>query len=471
MALILVRMGELTLRRGYSRRLAERTLIRNIKEALRDNNITGRVWLRFSRIYVDVPDKQLRPLLEILSRVFGISSFSHVHAIDFSDLKDLTEKVEELVHVKVKDKSFAVRARRAGEHPFTSMDIAKTVGSKLLRYAKRVDLNNPEVEVNIEVRGWKAYVFFDKIKGVGGIPLGVEEPLLALVSGGYDSAVAAWYVMKRGAPVHYIFFNIGGPPHEEGALRVIKVIVDKWSYGYSPRMHIVDFREVISELRSKVEESYWNIVLKRFMYMASERVAREEGLRGLVTGESIGQVSSQTVKALEVASQAVNIMVLRPLIGMDKEEIIRKSRELGTYEYSSLIPEYCALVPKAPISHPDLKDVLKEEEKVDIEKLWRAVENRLIIDLRTVNVPPLPPKDVEIDRPPHNAILVDARSRDEYEAWHPQGAIHLEDLKPVKDKVYIFYCSHGKASKLTALYYRRLGYKAYSLKGGLKTLT
>jgi len=466
----MLRLGEQTLRRGYARRLAENLLVKNVRDALISSGIGGRVHYKFTRVYVEVNSSKSEDAQRVLSRVFGVSSFSPVIEVGFQSLEDLAEKVVKIAAGKVKGKSFAVRPRRAGYHPFTSLDMAKVIGEQLLKYGSRVDLKNPEVEVNVEVRGWNAYIFYEKIPGAGGLPIGVESPALALVSGGFDSAVAAWYVLRRGVPVHYVFFNLGGDPHFYGMLSVVKVLADDWSYGYSPKLYEVDFRDVVRMLIRSVEEPYWNIVLKRMMYRAAERIALTVGAEALVTGENIGQVSSQTVTALKVASTGVKLPIFRPLLGFDKNEIIKMSMKIGTYKYSEMIPEYCALVPKAPVARPTLEEVLEEERKLDLKLIDEIASQPTVYSLREISKPDLTREFIEIEEVPEDAVLVDIRSREDYEEWHIPNAIHIDDLKPEPGKKYVFYCTRGKSSRLVAAYYKWKGFESYSLKGGIQKL-
>ncbi len=466
----MVRLGEQTLRRGYARRLAENLLVRNVRDALISTGLRGRVSYKFTRIYVEVEEADREKAVEVLGRVFGISSFSPVVKVRFQSLEELAEKVAEVSAERVRGRSFAVRPRRAGYHNFTSLDIARVVGERLLKYGSRVDLKNPEVEVNVEVRGWDAYVFYEKLPGAGGLPIGVEPPVLALVSGGFDSAVAAWYTMRRGVPVHYVFFNLGGEPHFYGVLSVVKVLADRWSYGYNPKLYEVDFRDVVKMIRGVVSEPYWNIVLKRLMYRAAERVALKIGAEALVTGESIGQVSSQTVTALRVASAGVRLPIFRPLIGFDKVDIMKLSMKIGTYRYSEMIPEYCAIVPRAPVSRPSLEEVLEEERKLDLKLVDELAGDPAVYPLREVEVPRFEREALEVEEAPDGAVLVDIRSREDYDEWHPPNAIHIEDFRPRPNGKYVFYCTRGRSSKLVAAYYRWRGYEAYSLRGGVTKL-
>ena len=468
--LILLRLGEITIKSKRTRRRFEKVLLNNIEDALKSNNIHDyRIHREWGRIYIETNDRRA---LNILRRVFGVKSLSPVIHLEFSNLEDLVKQVVPLTIDRVTGKTFAVRARRVGEHDFTSMDIARELGAALLKYSRGVDLRNPEVEIGVEVRWNRAYIYTEVVEGYGGLPIGTEGRVISLVSGGFDSAVAAWYMLKRGAMVDYLFCNLGGLAHEKGVLSVLKVLADKWSYGYRPVLYIVDFRPLVKEIVDKCDRSLFNIILKRYMYRAAQRIAYNTGAEAIVTGESLGQVSSQTLTNLEVSSRAVEIQILRPLIGMDKDEIIEMAREIGTYEPSSLVEEFCAIFVEHPKTRASLDEVVEEEMKIDekvFEDIMRRVES---IDLKSIGREDLLPADIKIASIPEGAVVVDLRPREEYEEWHYPDAINtsLADLvklvsKLGKDKTYVLYCRTGAESLEGAVLLRSIGYRAFSLKG------
>jgi len=397
MGLILVRYGEIALKSHRTRPRMERLLINNIIDALKSIDIsTRRVWSSDARIFVKIPDEHIDKALEVLSRVFGIVSLSPVIERRFNTLDDIVQYGVELYSDTVKGKEFMVRARRAGEHDFTSKDIEKALGKALLDHgAKKVNLENPEVVVYVEVRYSKVY-FFDKIiKGPGGLPIGSEGTVLSLISGGFDSAVASWYMLKRGAIVHYVFFNLGGEEHEKGVIRVAKILADYWSYGYEPMLYIVDFRPVVADIMSNVSEELWNVMLRRIMFRVAEKVALKVGAEALVTGESLGQVSSQTLRNIAVAEEPIKIPIFRPLIGLDKDEIVKMARFIGTYEESAKLQEYCAAVSTKPTTRADPEKVRTEEAKLNLKILDILIENARSINLRRTPIP-----EIKFIKPP-----------------------------------------------------------------------
>jgi thiamine biosynthesis protein ThiI len=470
---LLLRLGEITIRGFHTRRKFEKLLLRNIHDALRSNGIEYSVKKEGGRIFVYSND-EFRAA-QVLRRIFGVKSLSRAQEVEFESLSDLVEKAAAYFSSTVKGKSFAVRARRAGSHPFTSLDVERELGARLLREGGlRVDLENPEVTAYVEVRGKRAYLFTEIIEAYGGLPIGSEGKVIALVSGGFDSAVAAWYMLRRGAEVHYLLCSLGGPVHEAGALHVLKILADDWSYGYKPKLYVVDFSEILRETRRRCNPSLLTVILKRFMYRAAEAVARREGAEAIVTGESLGQASSQTLANLAVSTAAVSIQVLRPLIGFDKDDIVAKAREIGTYEASARVKEYCGAFSEHPKTRAKLEEVEREEAKLDPSLLGRALGNVRIHDLRNISLEESFER-LEVDEPPSGAVIIDLRSEEKVKSWSLPGSIRLDFDKLVEGfyaldptKKYVLLCDEGALSLEAAYVLRKLGIEAYSLRGGAR---
>ncbi len=472
---LLLRLGEITIKGARTRGRFEKLLLRNIHDALRSNGIAYKARIEGGRIFVYTGEEERAA--QVLRRVFGIKSLSPAQEIEFEDLSDLAERAAAYFSSYVKGRSFAVRARRAGAHPFTSLDVERELGARLLKEGgSRVDLENPEVTAYVEVRGRRAYLFTEIIEAYGGLPVGSEGKVIALVSGGFDSAVAAWYMLRRGAEVHYLLCSLGGPVHEAGALHVLKVLADNWSYGYRPKLYVVDFGEILREIRRNCDPSLLTVILKRFMYRAAEAVAKREGAEAIVTGESLGQASSQTLTNLAVSTAAVSIQVLRPLIGFDKDDIIAKAREIGTYEASARAKEYCGAFSEHPKTRAKLEEVEREEAKLDPSLLDKALSGARVYDLRSVSVEESF-EGLEVDEPPEGAVIVDLRSEEKFRSWSLPGSIRvdfdqliegLHALDPTKK--YVLLCDEGALSLEAAYVLRKLGIEAYSLRGGARRI-
>jgi len=477
-AIVLLRFsGEIGTKAKPTRKRFERQLLRNVADALESAGIPARVQRTRNRVFVETADPAAAPLL---ARVFGVQSLSVATAHPAEKLIDVVEIGTTLFRDAVAGRRFAVRARRVGDRSRIALDareIERALGTALRPGAARVDLDSPEVVVRVELHEGRAYFCSDTLRGPGGLPLEVEGRAVALLSGGFDSAVAAWQLLRRGVQLDYAFCNLGGRTHQLGALRVVKVLADRWSYGGRPHLHAIDFEAVARDIRARARPRYWQVILKRQMLRAGEAVAAGRGADALVTGEAVGQVSSQTLPNLSVISQATAIPILRPLVGMNKDEIIRAAEEIGTARLSAVVDEYCAMVASRPATVSRLPAVLAEEAKLDASLLERAVAERAVFDLRVLDVDALGIPELEIGEVPADAVVIDLRSKAAHAAWHWPGALRL-DLDHAlaaypsfaRDRRYLLYCEFGLKSAHLAELMRRAGLEAHHFRGALAAL-
>ncbi len=387
--MLLVRYGEIALKSPWSRSRMEKRLASNIEDALESEGIEASVSVSGARLWICCFEDEERAAqaAEVVARVMGVVSVSPVIEIRFSDLEDLCTKARDFFSPRVKGRVFAVRAHRVGHHEFTSKDVEKVLGRMLLEAgAARVDLENPEYEAFVEIRGSHAYLFDKVIRGPGGLPIGTEGRGRALFSGGIDSPVATWFAMKRGCEAHMVLFNIGGDPQVYSALAVAKILADRWGYGYRPKLFVVDVRPFVLKIAQYSPEEYMVIILRRLMMKLATALAREIGAEALVTGESLGQVASQTLRNLAVIDEASELPVLRPLIGMDKQEITDLARRIGTYDLSSKMVEYCPMGARKVTTRASLEKAKEIEERmgIDSEEIAKAVQSRVEFDLRAI---------------------------------------------------------------------------------------
>lgn len=466
---VLLRYSEVAIKRGRTRAEMERLLMRALRDAAGE---CGEVEIKSGpgRVYAYGDDECIK---RRAAEVFGVKSLSSAVEFEFKEVSDIAAKAGELWSSLAAGKKFAVRVHRAGAHAFASRDVAAAVGEALVRAGGRVDLENPDVEFYVEVRGNRAYFFTEIVEGPGGLPLGSEGKALALVSGGIDSPVAAWYTMRRGAYVDVLYCNLGGSLAVVSALGVIKALL-KWSHGYDARVLVADCAPVADAIRRGVDRHLWSIAFKRALYRLAERAARLVKAEALVTGESLGQVSSQTLQALAAAERGIDMPVLRPLIGMDKEEIVDVAQRIGTYAFSISMPEYCGIFSREPRRWASKSEVelidLAAADAVDqslasIKMLRKSELDRAISEYASRA------SEAVAGEIPKDAVLVDLRDAKSYEKWHLPGAVRL-DLDEVfdfvertgRDKTYMFYCYEGALSADVAERLRRAGYKAYSIK-------
>jgi thiamine biosynthesis protein ThiI len=457
-------------------------LASNIEDALAAQGIPYRLEKTWSRFYLETPDVRAS---EVLTRVFGLQSVSLAEPRPWTSLDDIVTHGVDLFAESVRGRTFAVRASRRGvveRIPFDSLDVERALGRALLDAgAGRVHLDDPEATAWVEVEAGdpgRAHFFREKARGWGGLPIGVEGRAVALVSGGFDSAVASWLMLKRGVELDYVFCNLGGTAHRLGVLKVMKVLADLWSYGSRPRLHEIDFQPVAAELREKVKDQHWQIVLKRQMVRVAERIALKTRRLGMVTGEAIGQVSSQTLQNLAVISQSARLLpVLRPLLGFNKEEILDLARRMGVYDLASAVGEYCDMVPRHPSTRARPRDVERDEEGLDPKLLKELIAARRVWHLRDLPPEALAPSGLETARIPEGATVLDLRPAQSFRAWHYPGSLRLDfphalEAYPSFDKgrPYVLVCEVGLKSAALAEKMQQAGFQAWHFGGGIKDL-
>ncbi len=385
--IILVKYGEIILK-GLNRPAFEDILIKNIAKALA--GIKTKIWKAQATVYIEVADgNEIDSCIDRLSRVFGIVSITRAYVFP-KELEAIQKgAVEALAPVLSRCKTFKVEAKRSDKKfPLKSPDICREVGGYIHTAFDNlaVDVKHPDQIVTVEVRDTSAYVYCgEKTKGPGGMPVGSNSRATLLLSGGIDSPVAGYMVAKRGVTidaVHFFSYPYTSERAKEKVLELAK-IVGRYTGGL--RVHIVPFTQIQLEIKQKCPSEQMTIIMRRFMMKIAERIARRNQSLALVTGESIGQVASQTVEALCVTNEAVNMPVFRPVIGMDKDEIVEIARKIDTFETSILPYEDCCTVftPKHPATKPKLDRIKESEELLDCEALIREA----VDGTETVTVP------------------------------------------------------------------------------------
>ncbi|MEM0380375.1 MAG: tRNA uracil 4-sulfurtransferase ThiI [Desulfurococcaceae archaeon] len=391
---IIVRYGEIGIKGERTRNRMENLLIRNIIDVLKRsrcrldlkiNKSRGRIYLTGFK-----SEEESVEYLNNISHVMGIVSLSPAFMTNFNTLEDLCNKAFEFFVDRIRGNSFAIRVRRIGSHDFTSIDVARLVGEKIVKKTNlRVDLTYPDYTACIEIRNNIVY-FYDKIvNGPGGLPIGSEGRVLVLFSGGIDSPVATWFIMRRGCEADLLLFNIAGSKQVEMVKKIAYVLMSNWCFGYRPKMYIIDLKPLIARLLSSIPENYIVIVMRRLMMRIASRLADKINAKAVVTGENLGQVASQTLDNLVIIDSASTKTVLRPLIGFDKNDIIEYAKMIGTYEYSSKLPEYCLIGTRRVNPHAILERVLEYESRInisdrDVEELIDKAEVYDILESESV---------------------------------------------------------------------------------------
>jgi len=323
-------------------------------------------------------------LRERLSWVFGIANFAHASRV-VPDLELLAKRIEAEVTGR-RFETFAVAARRAFKSfPHTSQEINQVIGTRVrLASGAKVDLTNPELTVYIEVLPDEAFFHFEKIRGAGGLPVGVSGTVVCLLSGGIDSPVAAYRMMKRGCRVVFVHFHsqpFADRTSQEKAIDLTQLLT---RYQFASRLYIVPFGRTQQEVVAGVTGRFRVLVYRRLMLRMAEEIARKEGAQALVTGESLGQVSSQTIENLAAIEEAATLPILRPLVGMDKEEITQQARQIGTYDISTIPDQDCCsmFAPRQVVTRATNEEISLAERALDLEPLIQgAVAAARLVEL------------------------------------------------------------------------------------------
>lgn len=472
--LYLLRPAELVLKSTPVRRRMMRILAQNLECGLQRKGISYTLQRQWDRFFLEAPPEAE----SILRHLFGLRSFSPVQIVPTTTQLPILEAAERYFAPHVQNHTFAVRTRRSPSVALSSRAIERDLGARLVAAGGRVDLDHPEVTCYVEIRENHTFLYTVRVKGAGGLPLGVSAPVLALISGGFDSAVAAWSMMHRGVPVRFLFFELGGCAHRAGVLSVVLHLYETWMHGDEGAwIDIVPGKVMIDRLQDRIPPRYWNVMLKRIFYQVAYRIANEDGLLGLVTGEAIGQVSSQTLPNLYALSTGISFPIWRPLLTMEKEEIIQKSRDIGTASISESVQEYCAITPRKAATHVQPERILEMEAKLGGDPWYvhlASLKERIYLrDLDWTQVHHL---EVSIDEPPPHAIWIDLREEgpslpSTAEVWRMRP-IELRERMETLDpsKTYVLFCARGMLSAELAFLMRQKGLRAYAYRGGVRRL-
>lgn len=429
----------------------------------------------WDRLQVKSPatDAQVQARIKaLLGQTPGISHFLEVADYPLVSLDDMAIKTRELFAEKLRHKTFAVRCKRNGEHAFTSIDVERQVGACLYQHCETagVDLTEPEVLVRIEVVQDRFFVVLDRHEGLGGFPLGTQDAVLSLISGGFDSTVSSFLSMKRGLLTHFCFFNLGGRAHEAGVKEVALYLWMKYGASHPVTFVTVPFEEVLREILERVDNSQMGVVLKRMMLRAATKIAGRLEIQALVTGESVAQVSSQTLPNLAVIDTATDMLVLRPLAMMDKTDIIRMSRNIGTEPFAAVMPEYCGVISVKPTTRARAERIASEESHFDMAILEAAIANAQLVRIDHLVVSGGASEAVEIVTSVQaGEQVIDIRHPDEEEKnplrlpavdIHkiPFYSLHVQFKTLDRDKTWLLYCEKGVMSRLHAQYLKDEGH-------------
>ena len=375
--IILLKQGEMVLK-GLNRRAFEEKLMGNAKRRLKKYG-SFKVYTRQSTTYIEPQDEfcDFEGAWEAMGKLFGVAGLCRARACA-KDKDAILECVKEYLGDQLAmARSFKVETKRADKtFPMTSIQLSQYVGGELddLYPDLKVDVHHPELTVHIEVRDYAAFVHADPEPGAGGLPVGINGRAVSLLSGGIDSPVASWMIAKRGVAlemVHFFSYPYTSPEAKEKVLELARLLTP-WCGRLT--VHVVPFTAIQEELRRSCPQELFTLIMRRFMMRISQAVADRCGAKALVTGECLGQVASQTMEAMAVTGAVTRLPILRPVVGMDKEDIVRVAREIGTFDTSILPYEDCCTVftPRHPRLRPTLEEVEAAEASLDVEAMVRS---------------------------------------------------------------------------------------------------
>ena len=383
--LIIIKYGELTTKHDNINFFIK-TLKDNIESSLKDVN--HEIIYDIGRMFIKTEEYDL--VIDKLTHIFGIHEINIGYELDTLDFDELSNNLLSLVKEK-EFKTFKVQTKRSNKaYPLTSMEISKKLGAVILKNIPnlKVDVNNPELLINVEIRFNKVYFYFDKLNGLGGYPVGVAGKGLLMLSGGIDSPIAGYLAMKRGVRLECIYFD--SPPHtsENAKNKVIDLANILSNYSNYIKIHVIRFTELQEAIYKNCPKEYMITIMRRMMYRISEQIAHQNNCKIIINGESIGQVASQTLTSMSVINETIKMPVIRPVACYDKLEIIDLAKKIGTYDISIRPYEDCCtiFVPEHPVINPVAKLAAEYENTFDYQSLINeSINNHEIIKLPKIN--------------------------------------------------------------------------------------
>jgi thiamine biosynthesis protein ThiI len=467
---------EITIKSKSVRRRFTKLLENNIRIICKQHGFSVAVlreWDKLLLIPKENSSDSFDDIIDVLSCIPGVDQIQLVTETEYQDFEDIFQQVKRVWTDKLAGKSYCIRVKRRGEHNFTSIELARYVGGGLLHQCETggVKLKQPDVTISLEVESNKLIMVDRQIRCLGGLPLPTQDDVLSLISGGFDSSVASYLTIKRGSRTHFCFFNLGGQAHEIAVRQLCYYLWNRYSSSHKVKFIAVDFQPIVTEIVEKTESGQMGVVLKRMMLRAASLVADILAINTLVTGESMSQVSSQTLTNLHVIEQVTSKLILRPLICMDKDDIIKVARAIGTEDFAKTIPEYCGVISRKPTVCATQEKIAVEESKFDLLLIKQAVNAAKVVDIR--EIAKQTERDVAIvqhtSELPADSIVIDIRAPRE-EELNPlklsatevqllpfyKVASHFGKFDQSKD--YYLYCDRVVMSSMQAMLLNEQGY-------------
>lgn len=383
--LIIIKYGELTTKHDNINFFIK-TLKNNIESSLSgiDNKITYDV----GRMFIETDEYD--EVVKKLTNTFGIHEINIAYEIDDRSLDNISKVLIELLSDKEFNTFKVVTKRSDKSYPIKSMDVSRTLGGVVLKNKKtvKVDVNNPELLINVEIRNNKAYLYFEKVEGIGGYPVGTLGKGMLMLSGGIDSPIAGYLAMKRGIRIEGVYFD--SPPHTsiDAKNKVLELASILSSYSGYVKLHVIHFTEIQEAIYRYCPKEYMITIMRRMMYRIAEKLAHKNNCKAIINGESVGQVASQTLTSMAAINEVIKMPVLRPVCCYDKIEIIDLAKKIGTYDISIRPFQDCCtiFVPEHPVINPEIEKAREYEQAFDFETLINeAVKNDEVIKLPLEN--------------------------------------------------------------------------------------
>lgn len=452
-------------------------LQQNIINVLKHHGFSAFIQSQWDKLIVDVDEFEdpnfHQKIITELSRIPGIHSFLEVKEFDFVSLEDVFLHAKPYFAPIIENKTFAVRVKRRGNHEFNSQQAERIIGGmfKQCTNNKGVSLNNPDVTINIEIDSKRAFLITEKHHGLGGYPVSSQGEVLTLISGGFDSGVSSYRAIRRGMKVHYLFFNMGGTAHELGVKQESYFLWDRFGSSHRVKFITIPFEKIVGQILERTHHGVRGVILKRMMMRVASVVAKKLDIGGLVTGEAVGQVSSQTLINLNHIDRVSDLLVIRPLVLEDKQDIIDEASKIGTAVFAESMPEYCGVISDHPNVCPKESFILEQEALMDESLVEDAVNMSRLMDIKDI---PLDAQnlqsDVEIVHDLNSGdVVLDVRAPDDvvntpfikegHEIIHiPFYKVASEFANLDAEKTYAFYCDQGVMSLMQARQLKEMGF-------------
>ena len=469
MKFILRLFPEISIKSRPVRNRLIKVLTQNLLNVAANHDFLIKVQPQWDKLIVSIgeddSEKTRAMAVRELSRIPGIHSFLEVKEFSFEKFEDIFAVAGPIYGPLLENKTFAVRIRRRGNHTFKSQEAERFIGGMFKAHYPNngVQLNDPQVTINLEIEQDKAFVITNKYQGLGGYPVGSQGSALTLISGGFDSGVSTYKAIHRGMKVHYIFFNMGGTAHEIGVKQESYFIWDRFASSHKVKFITIPFEKIVGQILERTHHGVRGVILKRMMMRVASKVASRVNAEALVTGESVGQVSSQTLTNLNHIDSVSECLVLRPLVMEDKQDIVDKAWEIGTAGFAESMPEYCGVISDHPNVCPTRSFVEEEEAKMDKDLVEDALSRATHLDIKAIpeNTNKLAVEVETVNSLNYGDVILDVRSIDDalkaplvdenheviqlpfYKVASEFG--NLDDLK-----TYALYCDQGVMSLMQA---------------------